>query len=269
VDAAGKLYFIDRRFQRIYGWSEKQGLSVIRDAAIDPVNLAVERSGKLLVLSSLGAKASVYSIDPAAKDGAISLIAPTPTVPRPDATTLLPVNWWNNGEFRDQLDPATNRFTTLGEMFARDASAPKGEEYVSPDGSLVLPAFRVFQQGPADHLGWRWSDTLDTYGLIGTKPGSRIFVTNESEDKTYSGQVGAGGSLTDLKPFANRGGESVAVDKQGNVFVANGQVFVYAPDGTALGQIEIPERPLQLIFGGADHRTLFILTHHSLYAVKV
>jgi sugar lactone lactonase YvrE len=269
VDAAGKLYFIDRRFQRIYEWSEKQGLNVVRDAAIDPVNLAVERSGKLLVLSSLGPKASVYAIDPAAKDGAISLIAPTPTVPHLDATTLLPVNWWNNGEFRDQLDPATNRFTTLEEMFVRDAGAPKAEEYVSPDGSLVLPAFRVFQQGPADHLGWRWSDTLDTYGLIGAKPGSRIFVTNESEDKTYSGQIGPGGSLTDLKPFANRGGESVAVDKQGNVFVANGQVFVYAPDGTALGQIEIPERPLQLIFGGADHRTLFILTHHSLYAVKV
>jgi hypothetical protein len=269
VDAAGKLYFIDRRFQRIYGWSEKDGLSVIRDAAIDPVNLAVERSGKLLVLSSLGPKASVYSIDPAVKNGAISLIAPTPTVQHPGATTLLPVNWWNNGEFRDQLDPAADRFTTLGEMFARDAGAPKSEEYVSPDGSLVLPAFRVFQQGPADHTGWRWSDTLDTYGLIGATAGSRVFVTNESEDKTYSGQVGAGGSLADLKPFINRGGESVAVDSRGNVFVANGQVFVYAPDGTALGQIEIPERPLQILFGGADHRTLFVLTHHSLYAVRV
>jgi sugar lactone lactonase YvrE len=29
----------------------------------------------------------------------------------------------------------------------------------------------------------------------------------------------------------------------------------------------VPERPLQLIFGGEDKRTLFVLTHHSLYAV--
>ena len=33
-----------------------------------------------------------------------------------------------------------------------------------------------------------------------------------------------------------------------------------------IGRIDVPERPLQLIFGGADGRTLFILTHHSLYA---
>jgi len=30
----------------------------------------------------------------------------------------------------------------------------------------------------------------------------------------------------------------------------------------------VPERPIQLVFGGPDHRTLFILAHHALYAVK-
>ena len=95
-----------------------------------------------------------------------------------------------------------------------------------------------------------------------------MFVTNGSENMTYSARIGAGGTLTDLKPFANRGGESVAVDDRGRVFVANGQVFVYAPDGREVGRIDVPERPLQLIFGGANRRTLFILTHHSLYAVE-
>ena len=47
-------------------------------------------------------------------------------------------------------------------MFARDVGTAKTREYVSPDGSLVLPAFRVWKQGPATHLGWRWSDTLQT-----------------------------------------------------------------------------------------------------------
>jgi sugar lactone lactonase YvrE len=85
---------------------------------------------------------------------------------------------------------------------------------------------------------------------------------------TYSGKMGANGTLTDLKPFANRGGESVAVDGAGRVYVANGQVFVYAPDGKPLGQIEVPARPLQILFGGPDRRTLFILTHHALYAAQ-
>ena len=74
--------------------------------------------------------------------------------------------------------------------------------------------------------------------------------------------------LTDLKPFANRGGESVAQGPDGRVYVANGQVFVYAAGGRELGRIEVPERPLQLLFGGPDGQTLFILTHHALYSTR-
>jgi sugar lactone lactonase YvrE len=36
-----------------------------------------------------------------------------------------------------------------------------------------------------------------------------------------------------------------------------------------LEKIDVPERPLDLVFGGADRRTLYILTHHALYAVSV
>ena len=35
-----------------------------------------------------------------------------------------------------------------------------------------------------------------------------------------------------------------------------------------IGRIDVPERPLQLLFGGSDGRTLFILTHHALFAVR-
>ena len=267
VGADGALYFVEKRFQRIYRWTKAKGLEVVRDHSLDPTNLAIDGSGKLLVVSSHGPQASVYSIDPNGPKDAMTMIAPTPAAARPGSRTLLPVNWWNNGEFRDQYDPATDRFTTLAEMFARDVGAPKAQEYVSPDGSLSLPAFRVWQQGPPDHVGWRWADSLQAHGLIGGTVGERVFVTNGSENKTYSGQVGPGGALTDLKVFANRGGESVAVDGQGRVFVANGQIFQYAPDGRLVGRIDVPERPLQLIFGGEDKRTLFVLTHHSLYAV--
>ena len=153
-------------------------------------------------------------------------------------------------------------------MFARDVGARKEREYVSPDGSISLPAFRVWQQGPTDRTGWRWSDSLNANGLVGAKPGERIFVTNGSENVTYSAVVGRQGSLPGLKPFTNRGGESVAVDAQGRVYVANGQVFIYGPDGREQGRIDVPDRPLQILFGGRDGRTLFILTHHALYTAR-
>jgi hypothetical protein len=148
----GTLYFVDHHSHRIHGWSDKAGLGVERDNPVDPVNLAMARNGDLMVLSSLGPEAGVYSFRPGTQDTAITLIKPTPAASHPASQTLLPVNLWNNGEFKDQYDPATDHFTTLAEMFKRDMAAPKAREYVSPDGSLVLPAFRVFQQGSPDHL---------------------------------------------------------------------------------------------------------------------
>ncbi len=268
VDAHGKLYFIDRHFQRIHGWTKAEGLSIVADAPLDPVNLAVDRSGHLLVLSSAGRDATVYSLDPA-KPAAVQVIAPTPAAAGKGAATLLPVNVWANGEFADRIDPTTYQFPTMADMFATKMAEPKPEEYRSPDGSLSLPAFRVWNQGPDDHQGWRWSDTLDAYGLVSAAPGARVVLTNASENRTYDGLVGDQGRVTDLKIVADRGGESAVRDAAGQLYVANGQVFVYAADGTLRRRIDTPERPLQLVIGGDDNHTLFILTHHALYAVAI
>lgn len=269
VDAKGKLYFVDRHFKRIFSWAKGEGLTVVRDAPLDPVNTAVDASGNVLVLSSHGPEASVYSFKPGTAGTEMTMIKPTPVAARPNALVASPVNFWNNGEFRDQLNPETYEFTTLAEMFARDVALPKAHEYVSPDGSLVLPAYRVLRQGPADHLGYRWSDTLQTHGFVTARVGERLVFTNGSENRTFSGLLNPGGGITDLKPAASRGGESAAVDAAGNVYVANGQIFIYGPDAQEKGRIDVPERPLQIIFGGPDKRTLFILTHHSLYATQI
>ena len=270
VDAAGKLYFVDHHDQRIYGWNEKEGLTVERDNPLDPVNLAVDKSGNLMVVSSAGPESTVYTFRPGTSAQELTVLTPQAVQSHGKAAVILPVNWWNNGEFKDQLNLDTMCFTTLAEMFAADASTPKMREYLSQDGSVFLPAGRVFQQGPAnDTSGWRFSDNLDTYGFIIAEPGQQVYVSSESEDMTYSARVKPDGTLTELKPFAQRGGESVAVDARGNVYVANGQIFVYAYDGRQIAQIDVPERPLQLVFGGPGHRTLFILAHHALFAAQV
>jgi hypothetical protein len=222
-----------------------------------------------MVLSSDGSEGTVYSFKPGTSDELMTVIPQTPVQGGAAAQQVIPVNYWNNGEFRDQYDPKTDRFTTLGEMFLRDSAKVTEKQYVSPDGSLTLPAYRTFRQGPTNHLGWRWNNALQTYGFLKAKPGERVYVVNSSQITTYSGTMGPGGSITDLKPFVNRGGESVAKGPDGRVYVANGQVFVYGADGSEAGRIDVPARPLQLLFGGKDGRTLFILTHNALYAVKV
>jgi hypothetical protein len=269
VDSHGTLYFVDRIFRRIYGWSPDAGLRIVSSHPLDPVNLAVDKSDNLLVLSSDGNEGSVYSLDPKGLDGAVTRIEAKPAGSHPDAALVMPVNWWANGEFKDQYDPARDEFTTLAEIFAREVAIGAPREYASPDGSIVLPAFRVFHQGPPNYLGWRFSHSLDTYGFTVAKPGTRLYFSNASEAKIYAATVGSKGVLENLQAFVERGGESVVADATGRVYVANGQIFVYGANGDQVGRIDVPERPLQLLFGGANRQTLFILTHHSLYSVNM
>jgi hypothetical protein len=269
VDSHGTLYFVDRISQRIYGWSAEQGLKIVSSHPLDAVNLAVDGSDNLLVLSSAGFEGAVYSLKPNDTDGAVTRIEAQPAGTHPDAALAMPVNWWANGEFRDQYDPARDEFTTLAELFAREVATAPSREYASPDGSLVLPAFRVFHQGPPDNRGWRFSHSLDTYGFTIAKSGTPLYISNASEARIYTATLGSKGALENLKVFVERGGESVVNDATGRVYVANGQIFVYSPNGKEVGRIDVPDRPLQLVIGGANRKTLFILTHHALYSVDL
>ena len=85
---------------------------------------------------------------------------------------------------------------------------------------------------------------------------------------TWGGAVQPDGSMPEREIFVNQGGEAVTTDAQGNVYLAAGQVYVYNPTGKLIDTIEVPERPLQLVFGGKDRQTLFIPARTSLYAVR-
>ena len=114
VDASGRLYFVDRHQQRIFSWSEKDGLNVVRHDALDPVSLASDKSGRLLVVSSAGPEGTVYSIAPGAPADEITVLEPQATAPRPGAAAVLPANVWDNGEFANQLDTGDLRVHDAG-----------------------------------------------------------------------------------------------------------------------------------------------------------
>ena len=183
-------------------------------------------------------------------------------------TAILPVNYLVNGDFTNTL--STRRLTNT---FRWSRCSPRWYPHGCrtntslPDRSVFIPAEEAFVQGPP-YFGYKFGHILQAYGLVKAVLGRPFYVTNESEQRTYSGSVNADGTLSGLRLFAEQGGESLAQDGQGNVYLAAGQVFVYNPSGKLIDTIAVPERPLQLVFGGKDRRTLFILTHSSLYAVR-
>ncbi len=62
----------------------------------------------------------------------------------------------------------------------------------------------------------------------------------------------------------------MAVDVKGNLYTTfAGTVNVYDADGKQLEQIDVPEGPANVCFGGDDFRTLFITARTSLYSVRM
>ncbi len=246
VDPGGQLYFVDAHWQRIYRWSlENSEAQVVRDNPLDPVNLAFDRTGDLLVVSYQG-NGTVYAFRPGSPETQITLLKPEPAQPRPAMTAFLPVAVWSSP----------------------DLAIKTPWQYVSPDGSVFIPASDSFVNGEL-RWGTKLANVLHASGLESVAPGHPVFITDESEQRTYKVDVQSDGSFGAAALFAEDGGEAVAQDKNGDVYLAAEQVLVYSPDGRFLGRIDVPERPIDLVFGGSDHRTLYILTHASLYAVQI
>jgi len=246
VSPAGDFYFVDAHWQRIYSWSAaSRQLSTVRDNPLDPINLAFDKAGNLMVLSYSG-NGTVYSFHPDSPSQEVQLLAAAPAAPRPGMIPVLPV-----GDFRVEV-PAR----------------PKPSQYVSPDGTTFIAADQAFVTG-AMNWGVKGSPLLRSFGLAPAATGKPFYITDESELRTYAATLAPDGNISDMKLFAELGGEGVAADAQGNVYIAAGQIYVYSPAGKLMDTIEVPERPLQLVFGGKDGRTLFIAARSSLYAVSM
>jgi hypothetical protein len=250
VDSSGNPYFVDPKWQTIYRWSTAtRQLSRVRDAPLEPVQLVFDRTGDLMVISYAG-NGTVYSFNPNSYDEDITLLKAESAAARPGMTPVLPVNYWRNEN-----------------DFFEAVPVKKPYQFVSPDRSIFIPAGEDFVSGEL-YYGSKLHDLLRAFGMSPSEAGQPYYVTDESGEKTYLASIGADGTISSLKLFAERGGEGVAVDEKGNVYIAAGQVFVYNPSGDLIDTIDVPERPSQLLFGGSGRNTLFILARSSLYAVQ-
>jgi Pectate lyase superfamily protein/SMP-30/Gluconolactonase/LRE-like region len=244
VDAAGALYFVDTHWQRIFRWdAQDHEAEVVSSDPLAPENLALDKAGDLLVVSRNGA-GEVYSIRPNEADP-MTLLPPRKATESEPGAVFLPSGVYGMYGFAES----------------------RTWQYPSADGTALISAGDDFAKG---HMEWgtKMADLLRAFGLQQVVPGHPFYLSSESEERTYKGSVTSTGSVTGTEVFAEAGGESVVQDKRGNVYVAAGQILVYSPAGKLIEKIDVPERPIDLVFGGADRRTLFILTHHSLYSVK-
>lgn len=251
VDSRGTLYFADAHEGRIYRWSpENSRAEPVRDISQQPVNLAFDKAGNLLVVAYSG-NGTVLAFRPDEKDSETVTLQAQPNERRPGLTPVLPVSrWLHDAEFQ------------------RDSTMHKPTHYLSPDGTAFIPAGPDFTTG-AMQWGIKMADVVRSFRLAPAVAGRPFYVTNEIELKTWVFNVESDGTLSDPKLFVPEGGECVTTDDRGDVYLAAGQILVFNPSGQRIDTIEVPQRPTSLIFGGLDGRTLFIAARSSLYSVKI
>ena len=243
VDAQGNFYFVDAHTRRIYRWDFARRQLATNIVSFQPVNAVVDQAGNLMVVSDAG-DGTVYSLDPAGK---ATQLKSQPLSGSAGKNLYLPVSDWH---------------------FNRDSLSHPTAEFVSPDGTAVLPVGESFLTGETS-WGVKSSPQNRSFGLAKAVPGRPFYITDESNLRTWQAAVNPDGSLTDIRLFAEQGGESVTADAHGNVYLAAGHVCVYDPAGKPIDTILVSGRPTQLLFGGPDGKTLFITVRTALYTVRM
>ncbi|WP_243232889.1 SMP-30/gluconolactonase/LRE family protein [Microbacterium sp. CIAB417] len=119
------------------------------------------------------------------------------------------------------------------------------------------------------------TDIEQPNGLAFSRDGSLLYVADSSERRdirVYDVQEGArckNGRLFAVLDAADGIPDGIRVDEEDRIWSSSGTgVIVFAPDGTEIGRIPVPEITANLCFGGPDGRDLYITATTSLYRIR-
>ncbi|MDB5861801.1 MAG: Gluconolactonase [Ramlibacter sp.] len=269
--AEGPVWFGDGRYllvsdipnDRILRWDEASGaVSEFRKPAGNANGNARDRQGRLLTCEHRGRRVTRTEYD-----GKITVLAeryegkrlnsPNDIVCAGDGGIWFTdpgfgiSGHWEGLPAKEELPHAVYRLTPDGRLLQvlNDLAGPNGLAF-SPDGATLY----VIESRATPHRKiWAYEPRPD-----GTLANKRLVV-----------DAGGPGAL-----------DGFAVDVQGNLWCGWGSngalgadaealdgVRVFAPDGTAIGHIHLPERCANVCFGGRHRNRLFMAASHSLYAL--
>jgi hypothetical protein len=270
-DSKGNIYFAEQRMKRIYKWSvETNSLSLLADFQWEPLSLACDSKDNLLVVfrynpqpgllingqperyvnppdangtsfsgwGNSGFGTMVYSVNPGNPEETIQKLEKVPMGSVDNIfKALYPSNRWRDSHDFNAI--SVNRNT---------------ECFIAPDGKTIIPVCY---------------DLARSCALVEAIPGKQLYAADEYDKRTVRFSVDTKGYISDLHYFAEKGEFSSIPDNQGNVYIADGEIYVFSNDGKQSGLIHVPERPSTIAFGGQDGKSLFITGRSALYRSEI
>jgi len=250
------LIFSDIPSQRLMRWSEAEGTTVFRqDSEFNNGNTR-DRQGRLI-----GCRHGARNVVRTEPDGSLSVLADSYNGKRLNSPNDVVVSSDGTVWFTDPTYGILSNF--------------EGYQAVPEQ-----PARQVFRLDPASgDLTVVVSDFVQPNGLVFSPDETRLYIAESGS--SHDGSVPSvirqfdvvGKTLKDRGIFATIDTglpDGMRVDTQGNLWssAADG-VHCFAPDGTLLGKILVPETVANLCFGGHDGHRMFITATTSVYRVFV
>jgi gluconolactonase len=242
----GTLVFSDIPANRIYRWTPGDSTTVFLEPSGRTNGISADSTGRLLLAQHEGRVARLN------EDGTIDTLAASYEGQRLNSPNDLDVYADGSIYFTDPPYGVAERDREL------DFS---GVYRLHPDGTLELLTRELSRPN----------------GIVFSPDQSRLYVADSEETVVHVYDVSADGSISNRRVFADptdadaKGTtDGMEVDEAGTLYTTGpGGVWIYAPDGTLLDRIDVPQRTTNLAFGGEDRTTLYITAPSAVYRTTV
>ncbi len=252
IPAKKMLVFSDIPNSRLMQWSEADGLKEFRASERSNGNI-LDLEGRLI--SCQHAARNLVRTD---ADGSVKVLvdkvdgqrfnSPNDIAVRSDGTLWFTDPCWGlegkhelTGHWVFKFDPANGKV----EPIIKDLAMPNGINF-SPDESRLFVA--------------------DTGGH--PRHPDQEYHQSPAVIRCY--EVSAAGELGKKLFEINQGSDGMAVDTAGHLYTTFGnKVVVYNADGKKVTEIQFPENPANVCFGGDEYRTLFVTAQTGLYCIRL
>jgi gluconolactonase len=252
----GSLHFSDMPGDKRRRWHPTDGVSVLRDPSNKCNGMTLDAEGALIVC-----------------EHATSVVARE----LPDGTREIVASHWDGRELNSPNDvivasDGSILFTdpTYGRMPGFGVERPVEQE--------VRGVYRVPAAG--GELELLFDDFGQPNGLCLSPDESLLYVNDTERAHVRVFERQPGGGYAGGRVFAERISatdacddgrvDGMKLDERGNLYVTGPDgIWAFAPDGTRLGTIEVPEVVANLNWGGDDWRTLYITASTSVYRVRL
>ena len=244
----GSLLFQDVKAEKTYQVSPDGTLGVLREATGAANGQTFDAEGRIVFCEQNGRRVSRMNVDGSGVETVVEawqgarLNSPNDVVARRDGLVY----------FTDPpygVAPADRSLHFQG-VYALD--------------SLAVP--RLILDDFEKPNGLAFSPDESTLYVCDT---GRYHVRAFQIEKSGALVVGSGRVFATLDPGKPGGPDGMKVDIDGRVYVAVALgIWVFEPDGTLLGILELPRRPSNLAWGDPDGKTLFITAVDQVHKVR-